>query len=922
MAGPRARSMRARCEHAAAAAAERRQGTPVTDEERRPHRRQTGQAPSPSRSRGSTPVLFGRRAGQEHDDDDGVRAAIVQVYASFAPERVESVDRLLAQHAGGEAELLAKIVAKYGGDACAGGGGGQAPTAPRRRTPLVGQQGRSRGGGPAALTAARDGCRPDWDTGAARRPAAQASAVPLPPVAALPLELLRCCMRWLDRGTDLGRCACVCRVWRTAAQDDTLWRPMYFSTWPDAAADAEGGGAVTPRRAPGPWRHSFRVRWVKQCEGRLRSYLDRMARVSVLQPRRGAPNCYDLAPTFGSLRKLVEGLGLTFQVRVNGSLSWYSAKQLTNAGGRRGETRGEVRGLSCSLRCPTAALKGVTTVGDVLSVEILAHSELLGRRFAVCTAHCRREPTPLEARRGNLPAPSELWRLVVDDAVKLYELPMGGSTRANCRNLRPGGVSSSGGATSAITLVAFEEAVDEPTHGHAPLGGAPSGPTSALEPADGLGAIYCQVSHADVVEQLLTLTGRPLDPGVPLSPKARGNHGSSSRTLGGAVSVSHRLGGRRGEASNSLGEAEVGGSGTIWGHSPRVDDLDSRFGLHDYAVGVTLRSFGKMLWEEFFQAVDANDDGPAAQRRGGANGRADPRRQQADAMAAREGDVSLVLVSRNQAMGSRWDTLGGGGRSMDAPCLLWRSEGGLSGAAAGCLLAEIAIWDDAGELICARTQAVHLAPVAESSADTRKADALTASYTELTSFQLKKMCREKNLNPAGGAPTLVERLVLHECPPKSRASDSLDGSGGQSNRRNGGGGSSGKGTLDFDTACAEGRLLRGASADKDGDVSLCLELLLEEPGGVIGGKGGGGGSEVVDLRVTMAGRLMRDWWGHGWSASGRAPLLPQAVFDGRWPEDEPEPDYDDIGPGWSSNLAPEPEQEPPDYDDVGPGWAS
>lgn len=827
---------------------------------------------------GGTPVMFGRRAAPPEE----IRTAILAIYGEHNPERMAGVDRLMAQHVGAEAELLAKIVAKY------------TTVGERRATPVERLRsgsggGRGRGGsgrGGSGRGAHRgqqrrqpQGGRPDWDGGLPAT-ALPPSTAALPAVAALPLELLRCCMRWLTAGADLGRCACVCRVWRTAAEDDGLWRPLYLATWP-AEGDEADSDVITPRRAPGPWRHSFRVRWVRQCEGRLRSYLTRMARVGELKLRRGAANCYDPAPNFGSLRKIVDGLGLSFQVRVNGG-RWHAARQLTNGGGRRGELRGEVRGLSCSLRCPAAALAGVSTTDQLLSLEVLANSSLLGRRFVVGTARCRREPTVLESRRGNLPAASELWRLVCDEAVKLYELPMGGCARDKCRAFRPGGVSSSGGGSSSITVVAFEEVGAAPSSQLAPLGGAQPGPASALQPSEGVGAVYCQISHADVVEQLLALAGTRLDPGVPLSPASSRDPGRSTLT-GGAAMAEHRLGGRRGSISKSLGSFQGGSAATIWDHHPRIDDLDSRFGLHDYAVGVTLRSFGKTLWEEFFQAVDANNVPAGSSGAGSARRRGSRTRQDDD-------QVSLVLVSREQAMGAGWDSLGGGGRSMDAPCLLWRSEGGLSGAAAGCVLAEIAVWDDAGELICARTQAVHLAPVAENSADTEKAAALRVSYSELTTFQLKKICREKNLNPAGTDDALVDRLVNRECPPKSRAQDPClgDKRGSRSDRRNGGAGSSGLGSLDFDTACAEERLLRGTSADRDGDLTLSIELLLEEGGGVVGGKGGGsGGSEVVDLRVGLSFELMREWWGDGWPPAGRAPLPPHA--EAPVPSDAAEP---------------------------------
>lgn len=791
---------------------------------------------------GGTPVLFGRRAPSAAED---IRAAIVRVYSEHNPERLDGVDRLMAQHAGAESELLAKILAKYSGGSRGSGQQGTAERRSRRSTPN-GRSGSVRVH--QHLSTSRSQAARAARGNAPRRQTMPTMA--LPPVAALPLELLRCCMRWLVDGAELGRCACVCRVWRTAAQDDGLWKPLYLATWPptaDGKHTGEDDPATTPRRAPGPWRHSFRVRWVRQCEGRLRSYLSRMARVGKLKPRRGAANCYDPAPSFGSLRKIVGGLDLSFFVRVNGG-TWHAARQLTNSGGRRSELRDEVRGLSCSLRCPAAALVGVDTTDSLISLEISAKSSLLGRRFVVCTARCRREPTTLELQRGTLPAASPLWRLVVDDAVKLYELPMGGCARDTCERFCPGGLSSSGSGASSITLVAFEEVGSEQSSQLASLGGSSSGPASALQSAEGVGAVYCHVSHVDVVEQLLGLLGARLDPGVPLSPTSRGDYGP------------------RGSVSNALSDCNGGSAATLWGHNPRLDDLDSRFGLHDYAVGVTLRSFGKTLWEEFFQAVDANEALPS-----NAAGKQSPRR-----LRRTEDGVSLVLVSREQAMGAGWDSLGRNGRSMDAPCLLWRSEGGLSGAAAGCVLAEIAVWDDAGELVCARTQAVHMALVPENSQDTEKAAVLRVTYGELTTFQLKKICREKRLNAAGTDAALIDRLVAHECPPKSRIRDPCldDRNGSRRDRRNGGAGSSGPGSLDFDTACAEERLLRGTGADCDGDVSLSIEVLLEESGGIVGGKGGGGGSEVIDLRVALSSKLMQEWWGDGWSPAGRM-LQPQ-----------------------------------------------
>ena len=106
-----------------------------------------------------------------------------------------------------------------------------------------------------------------------------------------------------------------------------------------------------------------------------------------------------------------------------------------------------------------------------------------------------------------------------------------------------------------------------------------------------------RVSLRAVINQVLRLHGVPMDPGVP---RPRNRYG------------------------------EPTGGGTIWSHVPRVDDLDSRLGRHDYAVGVTLRSFGKTLWEDFFAAVDAEAAGAAAGPSGG------------------WGELSLPLVSRAQ----------------------------------------------------------------------------------------------------------------------------------------------------------------------------------------------------------------------------------------------------------------------------------
>ena len=439
------------------------------------------------RAAAGTPVLFGRRASASAAD---VREAIVSIYAEHNPQRLGTVDRLLEQHAGGEAELLSKIVAKYTGTTKPPRAGAMAP--------------RSRG---------REQ-RPEW-VSVGDAPPPRGAALPprgaapqggaLPAVAVLPADVLQLCLRLLPSGTDLGRCACVCRFWRTAAQDDVLWKPLYLATWPPAE-DGEGEGdelSVTPRRR-GPWRHSFRVRWCRQCEGRLCQYVDRMARVGMLTQRHaadGTAGCFDPAPTFGSLRKIIDGLGLSFELRVNGG-GWHAARALTNNAqrDRRGDT--ETRGLSCSLRCPAAALRRLGTVGELDTVEIIAHSELLHRRFPVCTAQCRRQPTALEARRGNTPPPSSLWRVVCDDAAKLYELPCGGPSDG-AREHSDAAASFS----SSITLVAFEEPDTAPKR-QPPLGGEVAG-RSVLVPGEGLGAMYCHVNHAD---------GAPPSPTFPFQP--------------------------------------------------------------------------------------------------------------------------------------------------------------------------------------------------------------------------------------------------------------------------------------------------------------------------------------------------------------------------------------------------------------------
>ena len=48
-----------------------------------------------------------------------------------------------------------------------------------------------------------------------------------------------------------------------------------------------------------------------------------------------------------------------------------------------------------------------------------------------------------------------------------------------------------------------------------------------------------------------------------------------------------------------------------------------------------------------------------------------------------------------RTMGSGFDSLGSVRSLCGPPSLLWRSEGGLSGAAAGCFMADIVLWDDA-----------------------------------------------------------------------------------------------------------------------------------------------------------------------------------------------------------------------------------
>ena len=94
--------------------------------------------------------------------------------------------------------------------------------------------------------------------------------------------------------------------------------------------------------------------------------------------------------------------------------------------------------------------------------------------------------------------------------------------------------------------------------------------------------------------------------------------------------------------------------------------------------------------------------------------------------------------------------------------------------------------------------------------------------------------------------------------------------------------------MDYDAACAEGRLLKGGAGDADGDVRLSLEILLEEAGGVVGGRGGGsGGAELVDLRLVLSGALLQRWFGA--APSRRAAL--EEEQQRREQREEPEHDW-------------------------------
>ena len=123
-------------------------------------------------------------------DCAAIRAAIVRVYRQHNPERLGSIDKLLAQHMGREGELLRKILDKYEGG---------------------GRRAASRPSGPGNLP-----------------PVVQRSVVEQ-----LPYELVANCLRFLHSASDAGRCAGVCRVWCDVIGGNcALWQRLYVEAWP------------------------------------------------------------------------------------------------------------------------------------------------------------------------------------------------------------------------------------------------------------------------------------------------------------------------------------------------------------------------------------------------------------------------------------------------------------------------------------------------------------------------------------------------------------------------------------------------------------------------------------------------------------------------------------------------------------------
>lgn len=271
------------------------------------------------------------RRGSQPGGLPDIEAAIAEVYARHAPERVASVGKLLAQHAGREQQLLQKILAKY------------RPARDARR---------------------REGC-------GSAPPPLPPQLQPQSPAASLPAEVLSLCMRQLQSAGDAGRCACVCRAWRAAVDDQILWGRLYFAAGPSTVEDdVANRGAAT-----GSWRARFKQRCARQAHARLGKVLARVQKIGALKPRHGVADSFNPGSTFNSMRQITDALGLSFTVAVNGG-----TPRLASALGvtQRGDvTKSPKRpSLSLSLRCDDGAIRVAATVRRHLPPSFAARLRL------------------------------------------------------------------------------------------------------------------------------------------------------------------------------------------------------------------------------------------------------------------------------------------------------------------------------------------------------------------------------------------------------------------------------------------------------------------------------------------------------------------------------------------------------------------
>jgi hypothetical protein len=346
-----------------------------------------------------------------------VQRAIVRIYEQHHQhQRLASVPQLLATHAGREEELLRKVVAKYEGSsrACS-----LAPKPDTRTVTTVPPKGGPAGRQTRAAAVGMGGR--NGDGGGAE---------------VLPPELLAMCVQHLLSAADAGRCACVCRAWRSAASTNSFWGRLYGCFFDGEAAqqageEHEGDDSSAQERAklgcgpeagraapPGGWRVAFQQRWLRRCEQRAVRWLAHMQRASYLtsyrpartQGHRGGrshaaqlPDCWGPTAVFGSLRQAAAALELrSFELRLNGGAVGHTVHALGGVkvagargggggGGGGGEGSQQQRqprrrardcgrqlphALSLSLRCPAEALEEAGGGAPITRAEELHTVEL------------------------------------------------------------------------------------------------------------------------------------------------------------------------------------------------------------------------------------------------------------------------------------------------------------------------------------------------------------------------------------------------------------------------------------------------------------------------------------------------------------------------------------------------------------------